>query len=169
MHKLKVKRTKKLKIKELMSENEISKIIVDVSYKIHTQLGPGLLESVYETILDYELTSRGLKVERQKALPVIWNETKMDIGFRADLIVENKVIIEVKSVEQIALVHPKQVLTYLKITGLKLGLLINFNEYYIKDGIKRIVNNLLFVPKIQICRRIIQRLHGFATQERKAK
>ena len=125
-----------------MSENEISKIIVDVSYKIHTQLGPGLLESVYETILDYELTTRGLSVERQKALPVIWNETRMDIGFRADLIVENKVIIEVKSVEQIAQVHPKQVLTYLKITGLKLGLLINFNEPLIKTGINRIVNNL---------------------------
>lgn len=125
-----------------MSENEISKIIVDISYKIHTELGPGLLESVYETILDYELTSRGLKVERQKSLPVIWNETNMDIGFRADLIVENKVIIEVKSVEQIALVHPKQVLTYLKITGLKLGLLINFNEPLIKTGITRIVNNL---------------------------
>ncbi len=126
----------------IMSENEISKIIVDTCYKIHTQLGPGLLESVYETILDYELTSRGLKVERQKSLPVIWNEAKMDIGFRADLIVENKVIIEVKSVEQIALVHPKQVLTYLKITGLKLGLLINFNEPLIKTGITRIVNNL---------------------------
>jgi len=125
-----------------MSENEISKIIVDISYKIHTELGPGLLESVYETILDYELTSRALKVERQKSLPVIWKETKMDIGFRADLIVENKVIIEVKSVEQIALVHPKQVLTYLKITGLKLGLLINFNEPLIKTGITRIVNNL---------------------------
>jgi GxxExxY protein len=110
--------------------------------KIHTKLGPGLLESVYETILNYELSSRGLKVERQKALPVIWNETKMDIGFRADLIVENKVIIEVKSVEQIAAVHPKQVLTYLKITNLKLGLLINFNEPLIKTGITRIVNNL---------------------------
>lgn len=125
-----------------MSENEISKIIVDVSYKIHTKLGLGLLESVYETILNYELTSRGLKVERQKALPVIWNETKMDVGFRSDLIVENKVIIEVKSVEQIATVHPKQVLTYLKITNLKLGLLINFNEPLIKTGITRIVNNL---------------------------
>ena len=127
---------------EPMSENELSKIIVDISYKIHTQLGPGLLESVYETILNYELTLRGLKVERQKPLPVIWNETKMDIGFRADLIVENKVIIEVKSVEQIAAVHPKQVLTYLKITGLKLGLLINFNEPLIKTGITRIANNL---------------------------
>ena len=125
-----------------MTENEISKIIVDVCFKIHTQLGPGLLESVYESILNYELTSRGLKVEKQKALPVIWNEIKMDIGFRADLIVENKVIIEIKSVEQIDAVHPKQVLTYLKITNLKLGLLINFNEPLIKTGITRIVNNL---------------------------
>ena len=125
-----------------MSENEISKIIVDISYKIHTQLGLGLLESVYETILDYELTSHGLKVERQKSLPVIWNEAKMDIGFWADLIVENKVIIEIKSVEQISNVHPKQLLTYLKITKLKLGLLINFNENLIRNGITRIVNNL---------------------------
>ncbi len=125
-----------------MTENEISKIIVDVSYKIHTKLGPGLLESVYETILSYELTRRGLIVERQKPLPVVWNDVKMDIGFRADLIIENKVIIEIKSVEQIALVHPKQVLTYLKITGLKLGLLINFNEPIIKNGITRVVNNL---------------------------
>ncbi len=90
-----------------MSGNEISKIIVDISNKIHTELGLSLLESVYETILDYELTSRRLKVERQKSSRVIWNETKMDIYFRADLIVENKIIIEVKSVEQIALVHPK--------------------------------------------------------------
>lgn len=125
-----------------MSENEISKIIVDVSYKVHTQLGPGLLESVYETILYFELIERGLSVERQKAIPVYWNEIKMELGFRADLIVENKVIIEIKSVDQIAQVHPKQLLTYLKITEIKLGLLINFNETLIKNGITRIVNNL---------------------------
>ncbi|MCR9182070.1 MAG: GxxExxY protein [Flavobacteriaceae bacterium] len=125
-----------------MTENEISKIIVDVSYKVHTQLGPGLLESVYETILYFELIERGLQVERQKAIPVYWNEIKMELGFRADLIVEDKVIIEIKSVEQIAQVHPKQLLTYLKITGIKLGLLINFNEILIKNGITRIVNNL---------------------------
>lgn len=125
-----------------MSENEISKIVVDACYMIHVKLGPGLLESVYETILEHELISNGLKVERQKALPVLWNDKKMDIGFRADLIVEEKVIIEVKSVEHIIPVHPKQLLTYLKITGLKLGLLINFNEVLIKNGITRIVNNL---------------------------
>ena len=125
-----------------MRENELSKIIVDVAFKIHTKLGPGLLESVYEEILFYELQELGLQVNRQKGIPVIWNETKMDIGFRADLIIENKVIIELKSVEVLAPVHPKQLLTYLKITGLKLGLLINFNEVLIKDGITRIVNNL---------------------------
>jgi len=125
-----------------MTENEISRIVVNVCYKIHTKLGPGLLESVYKAILYYELTNRGLKVERQKPLPVIWDEVFLDIGFRTDLIIEEKVIIEIKSVEQIANVHPKQLLTYLKITGMKLGLLINFNESLIKNGITRIVNNL---------------------------
>jgi len=125
-----------------MTENEISKIIVDVAYNVHTKLGPGLLESVYEEILYFELTKLGLKVERQKSIPVIWDDLKMEIGFRADLIVENKVIIELKSVELLAPVHPKQLLTYLKITGIKLGLLINFNEALIKEGITRIVNNL---------------------------
>ena len=125
-----------------MTENELSKIIVNTCYNIHIELGPGLLESVYEEILYHELIDKGLKVERQKAVPVIWKDLKMEIGFRTDLIIENKVIIELKSVEVIAPVHPKQLLTYLKITGLKLGLLINFNEKLIKDGITRIVNNL---------------------------
>jgi len=125
-----------------MSENQISKIIVNLCYKLHTQLGPGLLESVYETILYFELTEYGFKVERQRPIPVYWEGLRMELGFRADLIIENKVIVEIKSVEQIAPVHPKQLLTYLKITGLKLGLLINFNEPLIKTGIKRIVNNL---------------------------
>jgi GxxExxY protein len=96
-----------------MTENELSKIIVDVAYKIHVNLGPGLLESVYEEIMYFELTNLGLKVDRQKAIPVIWNGLKMEIGFRADLIVENKVIIELKSVETLVSVHSKQVLTYL--------------------------------------------------------
>ena len=125
-----------------MSENEISKIIVDVCYHIHIKLGPGLLETVYKTILEHELIKRALKVERQKALPLLWEDLKMDVGFRADLIVEDKVIIEIKSVEQMSTVYPKQVLTYLKITNHKLGLLINFNEPLIKNGIHRIVNNL---------------------------
>jgi GxxExxY protein len=125
-----------------MIENELSKIIVDVSYKIHTRLGPGLLESVYESILFHELTKKGLKVERQKPIPVIWDDIHLDIGFRSDLIVEEKVIIEIKSVEKISNVHLKQLLTYIRVTDLKLGLLINFNEALIKNGIKRVANGL---------------------------
>ena len=125
-----------------MTENELSKIIVDVSYKIHTKLGPGLLESVYETILYHELTKRNLKVERQKPIPVIWDDIHLDIGFRSDLIVEEKVIIEIKSVEKISNVHLKQLLTYIRVTDLRLGLLINFNEALIKNGIKRVAHGL---------------------------
>lgn len=125
-----------------MTENELSKIIVDSCYQLHVGLGPGLLESVYEDILHYELTHRGFEVSRQQPIPVIWKNVKMDQGFRADLIVENKVLIEIKSVETIAKVHHKQALTYLKLTGLKLGLLVNFNESLIKNGITRIVNKL---------------------------
>jgi GxxExxY protein len=125
-----------------MTENELSKIIVNSCFHLHKQLGPGLLESIYEEILSYELLKEGLRIERQKAIPVIYDEINMEMGFRADIIVENKVIIELKSVESIAPVHQKQLLTYLKITGLKLGLLINFNVALIKDGIQRIVNNL---------------------------
>ena len=125
-----------------MTENEISLITVNTAYQIHYTLGPGLLESVYEEIMFYELSKQGLIVERQKEIPLIWDELRMEIGFRADLIIENKVIVELKSVETVAPVHPKQLLTYLKVTGIKLGLLINFNEPYIKNGITRIVNNI---------------------------
>jgi len=125
-----------------MQENEISKIVVDCAFKIHNELGPGLLESVYEEVLSYELIKRNLNIERQKGIPVIYDNLKMELGFRADIIIENKVIIELKSVDAIAPVHSKQLLTYLKLTGCKLGLLINFNEALIKNGIKRIVNNL---------------------------
>ena len=125
-----------------MDENKLSKIIVNTAFQIHTQLGPGLLESVYEEIMYFELRKQNLKIERQKPIPVIWDHIKMQLGFRADLIINDKVIIELKSVESIAPVHPKQVLTYLRLTELKLGLLINFNESLIKNGITRIVNNL---------------------------
>ena len=125
-----------------MTENEISLIIVNTAYHVHYTLGPGLLESVYEEIMYYELCKQGLYVERQQSIPIIWDELKMEIGFRADLIVESKVIVELKPVETIASVHPKQLLTYLKVTGIRLGLLINFNEPFIKNGITRIVNNL---------------------------
>lgn len=125
-----------------MTENEISREIVNASYKIHTTLGPGLLESVYETILAYELTKRGLRVSRQQPIPLIYDDVRMDDGFRADLIVESKVIIEIKSVEVIAPVHKKQLLTYLRVADKRLGLLINFGSALIKDGITRIVNGL---------------------------
>jgi GxxExxY protein len=125
-----------------MTENELSKIIVNSCFVIHNELEPGLFESVYEECLYYELVQHGLQVERQKELPVVYKGIKMEIGFRADLIVERKVIVEIKSVELVAPVHHKQVLTYLRLTGLKLGLLVNFNEGLIRDGIQRIVNNL---------------------------
>lgn len=125
-----------------MTENEIAKVIVDSAFKIHKALGPGLLESVYEAALTYELEKRALKVARHVAIPVAYEEVQLEIGFRADLIVEDKVIVEIKSVEAIARVHEKQLLTYLRLTGKRLGLLINFKEALIKDGIRRIVNGL---------------------------
>jgi GxxExxY protein len=126
-----------------MHENELSKIILDVAFIIHKELGPGLLESVYEEVMFYELKNEyGLHVQRQESIPVVWKKVRMELGFRADLIVENEVLVELKSVETLAAVHPKQVLTYLKLTGLKLGMLLNFNEALLKNGIKRIANNL---------------------------
>ncbi len=125
-----------------MTENEISKIIVDCALKVHRTLGPGLLESSYEECLFYELRKRNLKVEKQKSLPLIYEEVKLNIGYRIDLIVEDKVIIELKAVEMLNDVHMAQVLTYLKLSKCKLGLLINFNVALIKYGIKRVVNNL---------------------------
>ena len=115
---------------------------MDSCVKIHKILGPGLLESVYEEALFFELNKSGAKCEKQTGIPVIYENIKLDIGFRADIIVEGKVIIEIKSVEKILPVHKKQLLTYLKLTGLKLGLLINFNEELVKNGITRIVNKL---------------------------
>jgi GxxExxY protein len=125
-----------------MTENEIAKIIVDASLEVHRELGPGLLESVYENCLCYELRQRGLNVIQQQPLPVIYKEVKMDMGFRLDLWVENKVVIEVKAAEALNDVHMAQILTYLKLTNNKLGLLINFNVPLIKQGIRRVVNNL---------------------------
>ena len=125
-----------------MTENEIAKVIVDVAYKIHIALGPGLLESVYEAVLAYELEKRGLRVVRQLALPVVYETVKLDEGFRADLVVEDKVIVELKSVETLAPVHRKQLLTYLRLSGCKLGLLINFGAPLIKNGIVRIANGM---------------------------
>ena len=126
----------------MMTENDIAKIVVDLCIKIHTILGPGLLESVYEEVLVYELRKLGLNVLRQEGIPVVYETVKMDIGFKADVIIENKVILELKSIEKILPVHKKQLLTYLKLTKMKLGLLINFNEDLIKNGITRIANGM---------------------------
>ncbi len=125
-----------------MHENEIARVIVDAAYQIHTVLGPGLLESVYETVLAYELRKRGLKIIRQAPIPLIYEEISFDEGFRADLLVQEKVIVELKSMGKVAPVHKKQLLTYLRLADKRLGLLINFGEALIKDGITRIVNRL---------------------------
>jgi len=123
-----------------MIENEITKICIDTAYKIHTKIGPGLLESAYQAILVYELKKNGLHVDSEIPMPIHYEDIHLDVGFRADLIVENKIIIELKSIEKVADVHKKQLLTYLRISGLHVGLLINFGAPLIKDGIFRIVN-----------------------------
>ncbi|WP_414566657.1 MULTISPECIES: GxxExxY protein [unclassified Anabaena] len=125
-----------------MNENQIAKEVVDAAYKIHTKLGPGLLESVYEAVLAYELESRGLWVVRQQPIPLVYMGIHLKEGFRSDLIVEDKVIIEIKSLEAVHPVHKKQLITYLRLANKRLGLLINFGEELIKDGITRLVNGL---------------------------
>ena len=125
-----------------MTENELSEKIIGCAIEVHKLLGPGLLESAYLECLLYELQKAGFKAEKQKALPLIYKEVKLDAGYRLDLIVENKVIIEVKSVEVLNDVHVAQVLTYLKLSGCKLGLLMNFNVLRLIDGLKRLVNKL---------------------------
>ena len=125
-----------------MTENQIATAVVDAAFKIHTTLGPGLLESVYEAVLEFELERRGMKVQHQVGLPVYYEGIKLELGFRVDLIVADKVIIEIKSVETLAPVHRKQLETYLRLMDLRLGLLINFNVELIKNGIQRVVNRL---------------------------
>jgi len=125
-----------------MTENQISEIIIGCAIEVHKILGPGLLESAYEECLYFEIGTKGLWIEKQKPLPLVYKNIRMEIGYRLDLIVENKVIVEVKSVETLNDIHMAQVLTYLKITDCKLGLLLNFNAIRMKEGIKRIVNNL---------------------------
>ena len=125
-----------------MQENDVAKLIVNIAFEMHTTLGPGLFESVYEEVMAYELRHHGFEFTRQQSIPVIYEDIKLEAGFRADIIVENKVIVEIKSVEAIAPVHLKQLQTYLKLSGLKLGLLINFNVDLIKNGITRCVNRL---------------------------
>jgi GxxExxY protein len=126
----------------IMTENELSKIVFNCALKVHQNLGPGLLESAYEECLFYELKKTGYDIQKQKALPLVYEEVRLDIGYRIDIIIENKLILEIKSVEILNDVHFAQLLTYLKLTDCKRGLLINFNVHLIKNGIKRVVNNL---------------------------
>ena len=123
-------------------ENQISGIILDSAIKVHKALGPGLLESAYEACLSYELSKRGLSIEKQKSLPLKYENVKLDVGYRIDLLVNKRVVIEIKAVDKIEDVHLAQLLTYLKLTRCKLGLLINFNVKILKAGYKRVVNNL---------------------------
>ena len=122
-----------------MGLEEVFKDILDCSFRVHSKLGPGLLESAYQECLYYEVQKSGLRVEKQKSMPLIYDDIKLDIGYRLDLIVENCVIIEVKSVEAFADIHMAQILTYLKLSGCKLGLLANFNVVHLKYGIKRVI------------------------------
>ncbi len=125
-----------------MNENDISYKIIGTAIELHKSIGAGLLESVYETTLAFDLREKGMEVQQQVPMPLVYKEVKQDIGYRIDLIVDNKVLVEIKSVETLAPVHFSQTLTYLKLSGLKLGLLINFNSKTLKEGIHRIANNL---------------------------
>jgi GxxExxY protein len=125
-----------------MTENELSKTIIGCAIEVHKSLGPGLLESAYEECLFFELKQCGIRVEKQKSLPLIYKEIKLDAGYRIDLLVEDKLVVEIKSVDALNDIHTAQVLTYLKLSGCKLGLLINFNVLKLVDGVKRLVNNL---------------------------
>jgi GxxExxY protein len=132
----------KINLKKVMTENEIAKEIVDAAFQIHKRLGPGLLESVYEIVLAHELKKRGFRVKRQVPVAIVYDDIKFDEGFRADLIIKDKVIVELKSVENVIPVHKKQLLTYLRLADKRLGLLINFGAELIRDGISRVVNGL---------------------------
>ncbi len=125
-----------------MTENAIAKIVVDVAFHIHSELGPGLLESVYQKVMAHELRKRGLQVEEEVSLPVIWDDVKMEVGFRIDLFVNRSLIVELKSIEKVAAVHKKTLLTYLRLADCRLGLLMNFGEELMKTGISRVVNGL---------------------------
>lgn len=127
----------------MITEEQISSIVFESALKVHKSLGPGLLESAYEECLFYELKKTGLRVEKQKPLPLIYEEVNLEIGYRIDIIIENKFIVEVKSVELLNDVHLAQLLTYLKLSSCKLGLLINFNVKLLKDGVRRIINGTL--------------------------
>lgn len=125
-----------------MSENELAKIVVDVAFHIHKELGPGLLESVYQKVMAHELRKRGLHVEEEVPVPVVWDEVQLEVGFRIDLFIERKLVVELKSIEKVAPVHKKTLLTYLRLSDCRLGLLMNFGEQLMKTGISRVVNGM---------------------------
>ena len=127
----------------MVTEDEISKIVFEAALKVHKVLGPGLLESAYEECLFYELKKSNLKVEKQKPLPLVYEEVRLEVGYRIDIIIEDKFIVEIKSVEALNDVHLAQILTYLRLTNCKLGLLINFNVKLLKNGVRRIINGSL--------------------------
>jgi GxxExxY protein len=130
----------------MIRENVVAKQVVEAAYRIHTQLGPGLLESVYEQVLAYELVQRGLDIRRQHPVPVVYDEIKMATGFRVDLLVDGCVIVEIKSVRELAPVHFKQLLTYVRLADVRLGIMLNFGESQMRHGIKRVVNGLYGPP-----------------------
>lgn len=126
-----------------MTENEISKVVLDYAFRVHSQLGPGLLESAYQECLYYEINKSGLFVQKEVPLPLTYEEVQLEVGYRIDLLVENKFIVEIKSVESLSDVHLAQVLTYLKLSKIKLGFLLNFNVSRLKNGVKRVINGQL--------------------------
>jgi GxxExxY protein len=137
-----------------MTKNEIAKQVLDCAFVVHTKLGPGLLESVYEVVLAHELRKKGLVVERQKPMPILYDNIRFDEAYRSDLLVNSKVIVELKSTESVSALHAKQVLTQLRLSGLKLGFLINFGEAHLKNGIKRLINGQLeeeSSPEFSLC------------------
>jgi GxxExxY protein len=148
-------------------ENDLARIVVNCALKVHKALGPGLLESAYEECLYYELSMTGLTVEKQKPLPLLYEKVQMDVGYRVDLLVDNRVIIKIKAVEAINDVHVAQLLTYLKLSGCRLGLLINFNVALIKDGIRRVVNKLQSLRPLRLlcvfAVRFLEKSHAYKT------
>lgn len=126
-----------------ISENDISKIVYEAGYVVHKALGPGLLESAYEECLFYELNKHDILVERQKAMPLIYDEVKMDVGYRLDFLIEKKFVLEIKSIESLQDIYLAQILTYLRLSNCKLGMLINFNTLQFKNGVKRVINGIL--------------------------
>jgi GxxExxY protein len=128
--------------KDAKDENELSRIILDAAFRVHSAVGPGLLESAYEACLAYELRNEGLTVLTQVPLPLIYKEVKLDVGYRLDLLVEDLVVVEIKSVEALIGIHQAQVISYLRLSGKKLGILINFNTLHLREGIRRVVNGL---------------------------